>query len=189
MTRFGHRDLYNNVTSAATLPPRMDMHVFKEGIVPKWEDPQCEKGGSWTVFCRTKDMFDHVWLNVLLALIGEQFTEASDICGVVANARPNKDRVVLWTKTASNEAVQVGGSGQLRSIHWRAGATAATLRSSQQQRRYCDPNSSERRAGEQPRCAAGGGSGPPAVCSCGPQPRQEGSLYHRQQHPPLVPWW
>ncbi|CAI5459557.1 unnamed protein product [Closterium sp. Yama58-4] len=51
--------LYNNVTSAATLPPRMDMHLFKEGIVPKWEDPQCEKGGSWTVFCRTKDMFDN----------------------------------------------------------------------------------------------------------------------------------
>ncbi|CAI5466315.1 unnamed protein product, partial [Closterium sp. Yama58-4] len=108
--------LYNNVTSAATLPPRMDMHLFKEGIVPKWEDPQCEKGGSWTVFCRTKDMFDNVWLNVLLALIGEQFTEAGDICGVVANARPNKDRVVLWTKTASNEAVQVSIGRQLKEI-------------------------------------------------------------------------
>ncbi|CAI5526841.1 unnamed protein product, partial [Closterium sp. Naga37s-1] len=108
--------LYNNVTSAATLPPRMDMHLFKEGIVPKWEDPQCEKGGSWTVFCRTKDMFDHVWLNVLLALIGEQFTEAGDICGVAANARPNKDRVVLWTKTASNEAVQVSIGRQLKEI-------------------------------------------------------------------------
>ncbi|CAI5459556.1 unnamed protein product [Closterium sp. Yama58-4] len=51
---------------------------------------------------------------LLLALIGEQFTEAGDICGVVANARPNKDRVVLWTKTASNEAVQVGAAVD----HW-----------------------------------------------------------------------
>ncbi|CAI7796393.1 unnamed protein product, partial [Closterium sp. NIES-53] len=52
----------------------------------------------------------------LLALIGEQFTEAGDICGVAANARPNKDRVVLWTKTASNEAVQLSIGRQLKEI-------------------------------------------------------------------------
>ncbi|GJP42753.1 hypothetical protein CLOM_g2288 [Closterium sp. NIES-68] len=108
--------LYNNVNPASKLGLKMDMHLFKAGIVPKWEDPQCEKGGSWTVMCRTKEMFDHVWLNVLLALIGEQFTEGADICGAVANARQNKDRVAIWTKTASNEAVQMSIGRQLKEI-------------------------------------------------------------------------
>ena len=43
----------------------------------------------------------------LLACIGEQFTEGDEICGVVVNMRAKQDKVCLWTKTASNEAVQV----------------------------------------------------------------------------------
>lgn len=43
----------------------------------------------------------------LMALIGEQFEEAEEICGVVASVRPRQDKLALWTRTASNEAVQV----------------------------------------------------------------------------------
>ena len=42
-----------------------------------------------------------------MALIGEQFDEADDICGVVASVRQRQDKLALWTKTASNEAAQV----------------------------------------------------------------------------------
>ena len=42
-----------------------------------------------------------------MALIGEQFDEADEICGVVASVRQRGDKLALWTKTASNEAVQV----------------------------------------------------------------------------------
>lgn len=43
----------------------------------------------------------------VLACIGEQFTEGDEICGVAVNIRGKGDRIELWTKTASNEAVQV----------------------------------------------------------------------------------
>lgn len=44
----------------------------------------------------------------LMALIGEQFDESEEICGVVASVRQRGDKLALWTRTASNEAVQVG---------------------------------------------------------------------------------
>lgn len=47
----------------------------------------------------------------VLACIGEQFTEGDEVCGVAVNIRGKGDRIELWTKTASNEAVQV------RAIH------------------------------------------------------------------------
>lgn len=43
----------------------------------------------------------------LMALIGEQFDDGAEICGVVASIRQRQDKLALWTRTASNEAVQV----------------------------------------------------------------------------------
>lgn len=42
-----------------------------------------------------------------MALIGEQFDDADEICGVVASVRQRQDKLALWTKTAANEAAQV----------------------------------------------------------------------------------
>lgn len=42
-----------------------------------------------------------------MALIGEQFEESDEICGVVASVRQRQDKLALWTKTATNEAAQV----------------------------------------------------------------------------------
>lgn len=43
----------------------------------------------------------------LMACIGEHFTNGDDICGIVINIRGKQDRLSIWTRTASNEAVQV----------------------------------------------------------------------------------
>lgn len=42
-----------------------------------------------------------------MALIGEQFEEAEEICGVVVSVRQRQDKIALWTRNAANEAVQV----------------------------------------------------------------------------------
>lgn len=42
-----------------------------------------------------------------MALIGEQFDEADEICGAVVSVRQRQDKISLWTKTSSNEAIQV----------------------------------------------------------------------------------
>lgn len=48
----------------------------------------------------------HMWVQ-LLAMIGEQFDEGEEICGVVVSVRRAQDKIAIWTKTASNEAAQV----------------------------------------------------------------------------------
>ena len=102
--------LYNNVVPPSRLVTGADLHVFKEGIEPKWEDPLCANGGKWTVSytkATSKSNTDASWLNLLLAMIGEQFAESDEICGAVVSVRNRGDRIALWTKTASNEAGQI----------------------------------------------------------------------------------
>ena len=58
-----------------------DFHLFKEGIEPKWEDENCASGGKWTyLFPKSRSVgeLDEYWLKLLLAMIGEQFSEPNE---------------------------------------------------------------------------------------------------------------
>ncbi|XP_042516172.1 eukaryotic translation initiation factor-like [Macadamia integrifolia] len=100
--------LYDQIFRPSKFPANAEFHLFKTGIEPKWEDPECANGGKWTVTSSRKTNLDAMWLETLMALIGEQFEESDEICGVVASVRQRQDKVALWTRTASNEAVQMG---------------------------------------------------------------------------------
>nr|XP_043631134.1 eukaryotic translation initiation factor [Erigeron canadensis] len=101
--------LYDKVFKPSKLQINADFHLFKAGIEPKWEDPECANGGKWTVTSSTtrKPDFETMWLETLMALIGEQFENADEICGVVASVRQRQDKLSIWTKNAANEAVQM----------------------------------------------------------------------------------
>ncbi|GMH29172.1 hypothetical protein Nepgr_031015 [Nepenthes gracilis] len=99
--------LYDQIFKPSKLPANADFHLFKAGIEPKWEDPECANGGKWTVTISGKANLDNMWLETLMALIGEQFDENEEICGVVASVRLRQDKLSLWTKNASNEAAQM----------------------------------------------------------------------------------
>ncbi|XP_072958603.1 eukaryotic translation initiation factor [Typha angustifolia] len=99
--------LYDQIFRPSKLSGNADFHCFKTGIEPKWEDPECADGGKWSLACNRKDTLDTMWLDTLMALIGEQFDDSEEICGVVASVRQRQDKLALWTKTASNEAVQM----------------------------------------------------------------------------------
>lgn len=43
----------------------------------------------------------------LLAMIGEQFDHADEICGAVVNVRNKQEKIAIWTKNATNEVAQV----------------------------------------------------------------------------------
>ncbi|XP_057499669.1 eukaryotic translation initiation factor-like isoform X1 [Actinidia eriantha] len=101
--------LYDQIFKPSKLPANGDFHLFKAGVEPKWEDPECANGGKWTVTSSGKANLENMWLETLMALIGEQFDEADEICGVVASVRQKRqDKLALWTKTATNEAAQMG---------------------------------------------------------------------------------
>ncbi|XP_038992301.1 eukaryotic translation initiation factor-like isoform X1 [Hibiscus syriacus] len=102
--------LYDQIFKPSKLPGNADFHLFKAGIEPKWEDPECANGGKWTVLSSPSNRrtnFENMWLETLMALIGEQFDDSDEICGVVASVRQRQDKLALWTKTATNEAAQV----------------------------------------------------------------------------------
>jgi len=99
--------LYDQIFRPSKLPGNADFHCFKTGIEPKWEDPECANGGKWSVTSSRKTNLDNMWLETLMALIGEQFDESEEICGVVASVRQRQDKLALWTKSASNEPVQM----------------------------------------------------------------------------------
>eukprot|EP00223_Ostreococcus_mediterraneus_P005504 CAMPEP_0174578394 /NCGR_PEP_ID=MMETSP0929-20130131/790_1 /TAXON_ID=548131 ORGANISM="Ostreococcus mediterraneus, Strain clade-D-RCC2572" /NCGR_SAMPLE_ID=MMETSP0929 /ASSEMBLY_ACC=CAM_ASM_000573 /LENGTH=129 /DNA_ID=CAMNT_0015759495 /DNA_START=421 /DNA_END=810 /DNA_ORIENTATION=+ len=96
-----------------------DFHLFKEGIEPKWEDDTCAKGGKWTYYVPKQtdaDSLDESWLNLLLFMIGEQFSAPGEICGAVVSVRQKQHRIALWTMTASNEAEQVSVGRHFKSV-------------------------------------------------------------------------
>ncbi|PHU21202.1 Eukaryotic translation initiation factor isoform 4E-2 [Capsicum chinense] len=100
--------LYDQIFKPSKLTVNADFHLFKTGIEPKWEDPECANGGKWTVTSSRKANLETMWLETLMALVGEQFDDSEDICGVVASVRRSQDKLSLWTKTATNEAAQMG---------------------------------------------------------------------------------
>ena len=71
---------------------------------PEWEDPQNKQGGRWSYTFRNSKAQDDVWLNIMLAAIGEMLEDENDseVMGVVVNIRKAFWRVGLWTRTAGN---------------------------------------------------------------------------------------
>lgn len=60
--------LYNNIKPPSWLGAGTDFHLFKKGIQPKWEDPQCVSGGKWTIWVprgggNSKQLLDKFWLH------------------------------------------------------------------------------------------------------------------------------
>jgi translation initiation factor 4E len=112
--------LYNNIKSPSQLQPNATFYLFKDGIEPKWEDKRNEHGGSWTATVprgpNSKTLLDAWWLNAVLGCIGEQFTDGDEINGIAVNIRMKGDRVDLWTKTASNEALQTTIGKQFKQL-------------------------------------------------------------------------
>ena len=66
-------------------------------------------GGKWTATNTrgSKAGLDQLWLNILLAMIDEQFDEGDEICGAVASVRARQEKIALWTRTATNKAAQM----------------------------------------------------------------------------------
>eukprot|EP00013_Stygamoeba_regulata_P018465 CAMPEP_0177668554 /NCGR_PEP_ID=MMETSP0447-20121125/22847_1 /TAXON_ID=0 /ORGANISM="Stygamoeba regulata, Strain BSH-02190019" /LENGTH=184 /DNA_ID=CAMNT_0019175117 /DNA_START=306 /DNA_END=860 /DNA_ORIENTATION=+ len=89
---------YNHLPAVSDLPPRASYHLMKSGVKPLWEDKANEKGGNWSIKVRSCDT-QGVWLDVLLAVIGEQFqcTKNDDLCGVTISVRNDGFNIVeIW---------------------------------------------------------------------------------------------
>ncbi|KAI8334021.1 translation initiation factor eIF 4e-like domain-containing protein [Chlamydoabsidia padenii] len=100
---------FNNLTKVDQLEPNSNYHFFKKGIRPEWEDPANANGGKFVIQfprARSGNTINLFWLNMVLAVIGEQFVEG-EVCGTVIAIRRNYFRIALWTKTSQrNESLE-----------------------------------------------------------------------------------
>uniref|UniRef100_A0A7E4UTB5 eIF-4F 25 kDa subunit n=1 Tax=Panagrellus redivivus TaxID=6233 RepID=A0A7E4UTB5_PANRE len=104
----GFWSVANHIISPSQLSWGSDFYVFREGIRPMWEDENNVKGGRWLVYvekAKRAQALDHYWMELLIALVGEQFGEdGASISGAVVNIRQKGDKVALWTQDATKDA-------------------------------------------------------------------------------------
>ncbi|KAK1923172.1 putative cap binding protein [Papiliotrema laurentii] len=109
--------LYNNIVPPSQLPGKANYYLFKDGIMPAWEDPANKHGGKWAIQVprdKTKSVIDKMWLYTMLAAIGETFetplpkdgqdapvpAKSDLVTGVIVSARPGFYRIAIWTRNA-----------------------------------------------------------------------------------------
>jgi len=105
--------LYNNIVPPSLLPQKANYYLFKEGIIPAWEDEANKNGGKWSIQLpkdKNRPNVDKMWLYTMLAAIGETFdpyltsgeevSPQSLITGVIVSTRPQFYRISIWTRLA-----------------------------------------------------------------------------------------
>uniref|UniRef100_A0A1I8AQZ2 EIF-4F 25 kDa subunit n=1 Tax=Steinernema glaseri TaxID=37863 RepID=A0A1I8AQZ2_9BILA len=101
----------------AGLTDSEDYFFFKKGITPMWEDPMNKDGGR-IVLCmkgrqdnQPKDARNRLnfnWLELLMALVGEQFSEKDTecICGATVSRRRGLAKLGLWITADASESTR-----------------------------------------------------------------------------------
>ncbi|KAA1468227.1 eukaryotic translation initiation factor 4E class I [Dentipellis sp. KUC8613] len=106
--------LYNNIVPPSQLPQKANYYLFKDGIIPAWEDDANKNGGKWSIQLpkdKNRNGVDKMWLYTMLAAIGETFDPyltnpetppgtASLVTGVIVSTRPQFYRLSIWTRQA-----------------------------------------------------------------------------------------
>jgi len=113
--------LYNNIIPPSQLPPKANYYLFKEGIIPAWEDEANKSGGKWSIQLpkdKNRGNIDKMWMYTMLAAIGETFdpsptlsessASASLITGVIVSTRPQFYRLSIWTRLAPSGTDEEG---------------------------------------------------------------------------------
>lgn len=99
--------VYAHLKRPSALPTVSDYHFFKDGIRPVWEDDENKHGGKWIMRLK-KGVADRYWEELLLAMIGDQFAEASEeVCGAVVSVRSGEDVFSIWTKNDGGRNVKI----------------------------------------------------------------------------------
>ncbi|TAQ86441.1 hypothetical protein B7494_g5249 [Chlorociboria aeruginascens] len=100
-------DVYEHLKRPSNLPLVSDYHLFKKGIRPVWEDEENKKGGKWIVRLK-KGVSDRYWEDLLFAILGDQFAEASEeVCGAVLSVRNGEDILSIWIRNDGGRVLKI----------------------------------------------------------------------------------
>ncbi|KYQ92672.1 eukaryotic translation initiation factor 4E [Tieghemostelium lacteum] len=96
--------VFNNLPGVVNLKTGSSYHLFKDDIEPKWEHTSNIKGGKWVAVLKDKSINDKLWLQTVMACVGETFDSGDEICGIVYNARSSGDKISVWTKSCNEKS-------------------------------------------------------------------------------------
>ena len=69
-----------------------------------WEDKANKNGGRWTLRVQ-KGFANRLWEDLILAVIGEQFTDENEICGIIVSVKNNGDQISIWNRNGRDKAI------------------------------------------------------------------------------------
>lgn len=104
--------LLDNLEKASAWPLNSNVHFFRRGIQPLWEDKANMKGGKWMIeipkgFGTVNNEIISIWERTILYAASEMVAEKG-ICGCVLSPRRSFDRIALWTKDTDEDVVDIG---------------------------------------------------------------------------------
>ncbi|CAK9869213.1 hypothetical protein BDL97_18G101700 [Sphagnum fallax] len=108
---------YCHLARPSTLPNPTDIHLFKEGIRPLWEDAANRSGGKWIIRLK-KVVSGRFWEDLVMAMIGDQLDYGDTVCGAVLSIRFGEDILSVWNRNSSdNQAVMALRDSIKRHLH------------------------------------------------------------------------
>lgn len=100
---------FNNLPSVDQLPPATSYHLMRNGVLPLWEDEANLSGGTFALRVPRKES-SHAWLQLLLGVIGEQFSSVmhpkDEVCGISVSIRKSESIISIWNVNASLVQIQ-----------------------------------------------------------------------------------
>lgn len=96
--------IYNNLPGLETIPNKSSYHLMKNESLPLWEDKANIDGGNFSFKIKSSDA-EHVWVQMLVRVVGEQFCdvlhELDDVQGISVNMRAGGEAAIyFWNKNA-----------------------------------------------------------------------------------------
>eukprot|EP00916_Digyalum_oweni_P014623 GHVL01023989.1.p2 GENE.GHVL01023989.1~~GHVL01023989.1.p2 ORF type:complete len:282 (+),score=38.86 GHVL01023989.1:42-848(+) len=87
--------MFSNINKASDLPRNVNLHVFRHGNIPMWEE--FPHGGSWILRVRKKsaDVVNRMWEDLVIACISEAF-EMHEVVGIILSVRSKEDIFSIW---------------------------------------------------------------------------------------------
>ncbi|KAK0427523.1 hypothetical protein QR680_010275 [Steinernema hermaphroditum] len=115
----GFWSIYNHIQAPSKLPYGSDYYVFKRGIKPTWEDESNVKGGRWIINVdRSKrdKLLNSYWMELLVAMVGEQLPDSEFICGAAVSCRNKGDKISIWTRYANKDEHNLRIGAKLKQV-------------------------------------------------------------------------
>ncbi|KAF9015189.1 translation initiation factor eIF4e [Cyathus striatus] len=107
--------LYNNIIPPSQLPQKANYYLFKEGIIPAWEDEANKNGGKWSIQLpkdKNRANVDKMWLHTVHIRSQSTAPDGSNsdslITGVIVSTRPQFYRLSIWTRLAPSPTEEDG---------------------------------------------------------------------------------